>query len=137
MRASAVNPLPAMPDSAAGGRFQGSVTVVRAGSPGMGLILDSSILIAGERRTETVMQVIPRVQAVFGQAEAALSSVSIVELTHGIYRAKTDADRERRKVFCDELCRDMIVQPVSLQIAQLAGRIEGEQAAKRIAIAEV
>jgi predicted nucleic acid-binding protein len=83
------------------------------------------------------MQVIQRVQAVFDEAEAARSSVSIVELTHGIYRAKTDADREGRKVFCDELCRAMIVQPVSLEIAQLAGRIEGGQAAKGIAIAEV
>ena len=73
-------------------------------------------------------------QAVVGEAEAALSSVSIVELTHGIYRAKTDADRERRKDFCDELCRDMIVHPVSLEIAQLAGRIEGELAGKGIAI---
>jgi predicted nucleic acid-binding protein len=96
----------------------------------MGLILDSSILIAGERRGETVKQVIQRMQAVLGEAEAALSTVSIVELTHGIYRARTDADRERRKTFCDELCRDMIVHPVSLEIAQLAGSIEGEQAAR-------
>jgi predicted nucleic acid-binding protein len=100
----------------------------------MGLILDSSILIAAERRRETVKQVIQRLQAVLGEAEAALSSVSIVELTHGIYRARSDADRERRKAFCDELCRDMIIHPVSLEIAQLAGKIEGEQAAKGIAI---
>ena len=66
--------------------------------------------------------------------ECALSVVSIVELTHGIYRAKNDADRVRRTTFCEELSRDMIVHPVSLAIAQLAGRIEGEQAAKGIAI---
>ena len=41
----------------------------------------------------------------------------------------------RRKAFADELARDMIVHPVSLAIAQLAGRIEGEQAAKGISIA--
>ena len=34
----------------------------------------------------------------------------------------------------EELCRDMFIHPVSLAIAQLAGRIEGEQAAKGIAI---
>ncbi|HLI76808.1 MAG TPA: PIN domain-containing protein [Acidobacteriaceae bacterium] len=101
----------------------------------MGLILDTGILIAGERRRETVKQVIERVQTAVGETEAALSTVSIVELTHGIYRARTDADRERRRAFCNELCRDMIVHPVSLEIAQLAGRIEGEQAAKGIAIA--
>ena len=101
----------------------------------MGLILDTGILIAGERRRETVKQVIERVQASLGETEAALSTVSIVELTHGIYRARTDADRERRRAFCDELCRDMIVHPVSLEIARLAGKIEGEQAARGIAIA--
>ncbi len=101
----------------------------------MGLILDSSILIAGERRPETVKQLIQRVRAIFGDTESALSAISIIELTHGIYRARTDADRMRRKTFADELTRDMIVHPVSLGIAQLAGRIEGEQAARGISIA--
>ena len=101
----------------------------------MGLILDSDILIAGERRGETVTQVIQRVQAACGDIETALSAISIIELTHGIYRAKTDADTARRKAFVDELARDMIVHPVSLGIAQLAGRIEGEQAAKGVSIA--
>jgi tRNA(fMet)-specific endonuclease VapC len=101
----------------------------------LGLILDSSILIAGERRRETVKQVIQRVRAAHGDTESALSAISIIELTHGIYRAKADADKVRRKAFADELARDMIVHPVSLAIAQLAGRIEGEQAAKGISIA--
>jgi predicted nucleic acid-binding protein len=101
----------------------------------LGLILDSSILIAGERRGETVKQVMQRVRAAHGDQESALSAISIIELTHGIYRARTDADRIRRKAFADELARDLIVHPVSLRIAQLAGRIEGEQAAKGISIA--
>jgi len=101
----------------------------------LGLILDSSILIAGERRGETVKQVILRVRAACGDVESALSAISIVELTHGIYRARTAADKLSRKAFADELARDMIVHPVSLGVAQLAGRIEGEQAAKGISIA--
>jgi predicted nucleic acid-binding protein len=100
----------------------------------MGLILDTGILIVGDRRKETVKQVLQRVQTSLGEATTALSTVSIVELTHGVYRAKTESERLRRKAFCDELCQDMIVHPVSLEIAQLAGRIEGEQAAKGIAI---
>ena len=101
----------------------------------MGLILDTSILIAGERRRQTVRQVIEQIQASVGEADAALSAVSIVELTHGVYRARTSADRERRSAFCVEICRDMIVHPLSLEVAQLAGKIEGEQAAQGIAIA--
>jgi predicted nucleic acid-binding protein len=101
----------------------------------MGLILDSSILIAGERRGETVRQMMQRIVGTGGDAECALSAISMIELTHGIYRAKTDADRSRRRAFADELARDMIVHPVSLAIAQVAGRIEGEQAAKGVSIA--
>jgi tRNA(fMet)-specific endonuclease VapC len=101
----------------------------------MGLILDSSVLIAGERRGETVKQVIQRVQAVHGETESALSAISIIELTHGIYRARTVADRDQRIAFTDELCRDMVVIALTLPIARLAGRIEGEQAAMGISIA--
>jgi predicted nucleic acid-binding protein len=60
--------------------------------------------------------------------------VTIVELTHGIYRAKSDADRERRRAFSEELRRDMVVHPVTVEIAELAGRIEGEQAARGVSI---
>ena len=101
----------------------------------MGLILDSSILIAGERGGESVRQILKRVQAAHGETESGLSAVTIVELTHGIYRAKNDADRERRRAFTEELCQDMVVHPVTLEIAQLAGRIEGEQAAGGVSIA--
>ena len=66
-------------------------------------------------------------------APCPLSALS--SLRNGIYRAKTDADRLRRKAFADELARDMIVHPVSLAIAQVAGRIEGEQAARGVSIA--
>jgi len=61
--------------------------------------------------------------------------VSIVELTHGFYRAKSDADRERRRAFTEELRRDLVVHPVTIEIAELAGRIEGEQAARGITVA--
>lgn len=100
----------------------------------MGLILDSSVLIQGERSRETVRQVIERIRTACGDVESALSVISIVELTHGIYRARTDADRMRRITFAEELARDMIVHPVSLAIARLAGRIEGELAAGGISI---
>ncbi len=101
----------------------------------MGIILDSSILIAAERGGESVGQILKRVRATHGETEAGLSAVSVVELTHGIYRAKTDADRERRRLFTEELCRDVVVHPVTLEVAQLAGKIEGEQASHGVSIA--
>jgi predicted nucleic acid-binding protein len=43
--------------------------------------------------------IIQRVLTTHGEQDAALSVVTLVELTHGIYRARTDADRERRRAF--------------------------------------
>ena len=101
----------------------------------MGLILDSSLLIAGERRGQRVWDILERAKASQGETENALSAITVVELTHGIYRAKSEADRQRRRVFVDELSQAIPVHPVTLEIAQLAGRIEGEQAAKGVVIA--
>ncbi len=101
----------------------------------MGLILDTSILIASERRGGTIESILYQARAVLGETDVALSAVSAVELTHGIYRSKTEADRERRPVFAHKALHDLIVHPMTLEIAQLAGRIEGEQTAKGVAIA--
>ena len=100
----------------------------------MGLILDTSILIDSERRGEGVEDILRRVRAVHGEIDVALSTVSVVELTHGIYRARTEADRTRRHIFAEGVFHDLIVHPLTLEIAQLAGRIEGEQAAKGVTI---
>ncbi len=101
----------------------------------MGLILDSSLIIASERRGQRVWDILERVQALQGETENAVSAVTVVELTHGIYRAKSETDAKRRRAFVEELCQAVPVEPVTLEIAQLAGRIEGEQAAKGIVIA--
>lgn len=101
----------------------------------MGLILDTSILIASERRGEAVEDILRSARATHGEFDVALSAISAVELTHGIYRARTSADRERRRLFVEGVFSDLIVHPVSLAIAQLAGRIEGDQAAKGVTIA--
>jgi hypothetical protein len=65
----------------------------------MGVVLDSSVLIAGERRRESLREILKRVRVAQGEIDCAISVVTIVELTHGIYRAKADEDRERRRAF--------------------------------------
>jgi|SRR5271165_4638452 len=101
----------------------------------MGLILDTGVLIASERRGETIEDILRQARDVHGEMDIALSAVSVVELTHGMYRARTEADRDRRRIFAEGAFLDLIVHPVTLEIARLAGRIEGEQAAKGVAIA--
>jgi tRNA(fMet)-specific endonuclease VapC len=100
----------------------------------MGVILDSSILIAGERRRDSVWEVLQRVEAVCGKTTAALSAVTAVELTHGIYRAQTEADRKRRETYVEELFQAVAVYPLTLEVARLAGRLHGEQMRQGITI---
>jgi predicted nucleic acid-binding protein len=82
-----------------------------------------------------VWDILEHAKASQGETENALSAITVVELTHGIYRAKSEADRQRRRAFVEELIKAIPVHPVTLELAQLAGRIEGEQAAKGVVIA--
>jgi predicted nucleic acid-binding protein len=101
----------------------------------VGLILDSSVVIAAERQGLTVRQILERFKTGYGEIEIGLSVVTIVELTHGIQRAKLEERRQRRQAFVDELIRDLPVHPVTVETARLAGRIEGEQAERGVSIA--
>jgi tRNA(fMet)-specific endonuclease VapC len=101
----------------------------------VGIILDSSVIIASERSGHSVRQIVEEVHASQGETEVGLSVVTVAELMHGAYRAKTPAQQERRLEFVARLCRDVPVYPVTLDIARLLGRIEGQQEAKGIQFA--
>jgi tRNA(fMet)-specific endonuclease VapC len=98
----------------------------------VGLILDSSVVITAERKGKTVREALEQLYAVHGDVDLGLSVVTISELIHGAYRAQNEAQRTGRLTFINELCRDLPVYPVTLEIARLAGRIQGEQEAKGI-----
>jgi tRNA(fMet)-specific endonuclease VapC len=100
----------------------------------MGLILDSSVVIAAERRGDTPEQLVQQVISVAGNQEAALSSVGLTELVHGIYRANSVQVQSRRRAFVDELRIGLTVYPYTAETAMLAGRIDGEQTIKGVVI---
>ena len=100
----------------------------------MGLILDSSVVIAAERRGHTPEQFVQQVISVAGNQEAALSSVGLTELVHGIYRANSAQVQSRRRSFVEELRIGLTVYPYTAETAMLAGRIDGEQTAKGVII---
>ena len=95
----------------------------------MGIVLDSSVIVAAERRGRTVREILEQVKAVQGESEIGVSVVTIAELVHGAYRSKTEAQQQRRLEFIERLSSDVPVHPVTLDIARLAGRIEGQQEA--------
>ncbi len=100
----------------------------------MGLILDSSVVIAAERRGDAVEKLIEQIIAVTGDQDAALSSIGLTELAHGIYRAQTPEMRLRRQSFINELLRDLTVYPYTKATALLAAQIDGEQQVKGVTI---
>ena len=55
----------------------------------LGLVLDSSVLIAAERRKLTPAEVIEDVVEKIGTVPIILSSLTVAEIGHGIYRANT------------------------------------------------
>jgi predicted nucleic acid-binding protein len=93
----------------------------------MGLILDSSVVIAAERGGDTVEQLIEQIVNRTGDQQAALSAVGLTELIHGIYRARSTEVRTRRQAFLNELRAVLTVYPYTEETALLAGRIDGEQ----------
>ncbi len=101
----------------------------------MGLILDTSTLVTAERRGHGVPQILEQVQTAWGEAEVGLSAVTIVELTHGIQRAKLEAQRQRRHLFVQEIRAAMTVHPLTADIAERAGFISGQEAERGITLA--
>jgi predicted nucleic acid-binding protein len=59
----------------------------------VGLILDSSVVIAAERRGDAVEKLIEQVVVVAGDQDAAITSVGLTELIHGVYRAQSSEVR--------------------------------------------
>jgi len=95
----------------------------------VGIVLDSSVIIAAERRGRTVREILEQLKALQGDAEIGISVVTVAELVHGAYRTKTQAQQQRRLEFIERLSSDVPVYPITLDIAWLAGRIEGQQGA--------
>ena len=105
----------------------------------MGVVLDSSVLIAAEREGKNPRQVIEEIAAKLGDTEATLSVVTVTELAHGIERADSATRRTTRERFLQELLSEISVEPVTTPIAIRAGRIDGSLHAKglRVALADL
>jgi tRNA(fMet)-specific endonuclease VapC len=101
-------------------------------SPLLGLILDSSVIIAAERKRQTVEEFLTSVGQTFGEVEIAISAVTLAELVHGVARANTPEIRRGRRSFIDELKKHVPVHPITDSTAEIAGQISGEEAAKGI-----
>lgn len=69
----------------------------------LGVVLDSSIVIMAERKSLPVPELVEAIQTAYGEIELSLSPVTVAEMVHGIYRAKTPELSQRRREYIDEL----------------------------------
>jgi tRNA(fMet)-specific endonuclease VapC len=88
----------------------------------VGLVLDSSVVIAAERQARPVSDLLSALRDVHGEHEIVLSAISVLELEHGLHRAKNAELLEKRRAYLDTVP----VQAFTKEMAQLAGRVDAE-----------
>jgi predicted nucleic acid-binding protein len=97
-------------------------------SPLLGLVLDSSVVIDAERKKQPVADFIEAILAAHGAVDLSLSPITVAELVHGIYRARTPEASQRRREYIEELVSLVPVHPVTNRTAWLLGKIDGQEA---------
>ena len=98
----------------------------------MGLILDSSVLIAAERQDQTVHRILADIYHSQGDIEVGISVITVAELAHGVSRSGTSQRKERRLLFMHELATAIPVYDVTAAIAFQAGFVDGECQSKGV-----
>jgi len=100
----------------------------------MGVILDSSVLVAAERQGKNARQMLGEVSAKIGDTEVALSVVTLIELAHGAARANTPERKSKREKFIQELQMAMPIEPVTISVALRTGQLDGENQTRGVQI---
>ena len=101
----------------------------------MGLVLDSSVLIAAEREKRPVSQLLASLSAEYSETEFLLSSISVMELEHGWYRAKFPEAATKRRRFLDEVLATIPVESFTREMGALAARVDAGMSNAGIVIA--
>ncbi len=92
----------------------------------MGLVLDTDVLIAVEREGKPVSELLEELQQRHGDAEVVLSVISVVELEHGVFRARTPEQAQRRRTYLDTVFQAVPVEPLTSDIARIAAKTDAE-----------
>lgn len=92
----------------------------------MGTLIDSSVLIAAERRALDL----DAAMAAHGDEPVGIAAITASELLHGVQRAATAAQRLRRETFVERLLAVLPVFPFDLVTARLHASLWASLAAK-------
>lgn len=100
----------------------------------MGVILDSSVLVAAERQGQNAREALEAIAPRIGNDDIAISVVTVMELAHGVARANTPERQARRRRFVDDLIDVVPLHPITPAIALQAGLLDGESQARGVRI---
>lgn len=92
----------------------------------MGLVLDSGVLIAAERDAKPVSELLAILEHEHGETEIVLSSITVIELEHGLHRARTAEQAAKRRAYLDTVYAAIPVEPFTGEMAQLAAKIDAD-----------
>ena len=92
----------------------------------MGLVLDSSVLIAAERDAKSVSDMLVEIEQLHSQTEIVLSAITVVELEHGLHRADSAERLQKRRDYLDAVFAAVPVEPFTKEMGQMAARLDAE-----------
>lgn len=92
----------------------------------MGTLIDSSVLIAAERRTLDL----DAAMASYGDETVAIAAITASELLHGVQGAATPVQRQRREAFVEKLLAALPILPFDLVTARIHASLWAQLAAR-------
>ena len=92
----------------------------------MGLVLDSGVLIVAERDARLVSSLLATLEQEHGETEIVLSSITVIELEHGLHRAQTVEQERNRRHCLDTVFAAIPVEPFTRDMAQIAAKVDAE-----------
>jgi tRNA(fMet)-specific endonuclease VapC len=96
----------------------------------VGTLIDSSVLIAAEQGELDLGAVVPR----FGGEPVGLAAITASELLHGVARASSTKQRQRREAFVERILSALPVLPFDLVTARLHADLWAGLAARGAAV---
>lgn len=101
----------------------------------MGLVLDSSVLIATEREKRPLSWLLSSLEANYSETHFVLSSITVMELEHGWHRANTPEAALKRRRYLDEVFAIIPVEPFTRDMGALAAKVDAEMKKAGLVIA--
>jgi predicted nucleic acid-binding protein len=92
----------------------------------MGLVLDSGVLIIAEREAKPVSSLLATLEQEHGETDIVLSSITVIELEHGLHRAQTAEQARNRRNYLDTVFAAIPVEAFSREMAQIAAKVDAE-----------